>query len=89
MKGLSEDLLVQTDIRHLLTIGQAAARLHIHPNTLRRWTKTGKISAWRICSRGDRRIDEKVIKKLLDRAAQGGQDSGKALNAASRGADRK
>jgi excisionase family DNA binding protein len=49
----------------LLTVGQVAERLHIHPNTLRRWANEGKIPVWRFSTRGDRRFSETDIEFYL------------------------
>jgi excisionase family DNA binding protein len=59
-------LSVQTDMK-LLTIKEAAQFLHVHENTLRRWCDQGVIPAIRICSRGDRRIYESSVDKLLSK----------------------
>jgi excisionase family DNA binding protein len=40
----------------LLTVSEAAAFLHIHTNTLRRWSDVGLLVSYRISSRGDRRF---------------------------------
>jgi excisionase family DNA binding protein len=40
----------------LLTINEAAAFLHVHTNTLRRWSDVGLLVSYRINSRGDRRF---------------------------------
>ena len=40
----------------MLTVREAAALLHVHTNTLRRWTDKGYIRAYRIGLRGDRRF---------------------------------
>jgi len=51
----------------LLTIREVARLLHIHPNTLRRWSSDGRIRAYRITSRGDRRFKrEEVIRFLAE-----------------------
>jgi len=39
----------------MLTPREVAELLHIHPNTLKRWSDRGRIVAYRINSRGDRR----------------------------------
>ena len=39
----------------MLTPREVAGLLHIHTNTLRRWSDKGKIVAYRINPRGDRR----------------------------------
>ena len=53
-------------ISAMLTVAEAAKRLHIHPNTLRRWTNTGILPVYRITSRGDRRFNETDIEHFLD-----------------------
>jgi excisionase family DNA binding protein len=40
----------------LLTVSEAAAFLHVHTNTLRRWSDDGLLVSYRISSRGDRRF---------------------------------
>ena len=49
----------------LLTITEAAVVLHVHENTLRRWCDSGVIPAFRIGSRGDRRLLERDVYNLL------------------------
>jgi excisionase family DNA binding protein len=39
-----------------LTTSEAAEMLHVHCNTLRRWSDTGLLRSYRISSRGDRRL---------------------------------
>jgi excisionase family DNA binding protein len=39
----------------MLTVREVAQLFHIHPNTLRRWSNNGRIRAYRITPRGDRR----------------------------------
>ena len=50
---------------NLLTVGQVARLLHIHPNTVRRWSNNGTLESYRICSRGDRRFRKEDINQLL------------------------
>ncbi len=50
----------------LLTVPEVAEILHVHTNTLRRWSDTGKISSLRINSRGDRRYRPQDIEGFLD-----------------------
>ncbi len=49
----------------MLTIREVARLLHIHPNTLRRWSNDGKIKAYRINSRGDRRFRREEVLRFL------------------------
>ena len=47
--------------RTVLTVYQAAERLHVHPNTLRRWSKKGLIPEYRIGAHGNRRYNERDV----------------------------
>jgi len=49
----------------LLTIREVARLLHVHPNTLRRWSNYGKIKAYRINERGDRRFKREEVARFL------------------------
>ncbi len=56
----------------MLTVREVAQLLHIHPNTLRRWTNNGRIKAYRITPRGDRRFKrEEIAHFLAELNAQG------------------
>jgi excisionase family DNA binding protein len=50
----------------MLTVREVARLLHVHPNTLRRWSNTGRIKAYRITPRGDRRFKREEIAKFLE-----------------------
>ena len=52
-------------IDEMLTIRQVARLLHVHPNTLRRWSSDGRIKAYRITSRGDRRFRRSDVARFL------------------------
>src|SRR5688572_29225958 len=49
----------------LLSVAQAAALLGVHPNTIRAWTDAGRLTAYRINSRGDRRFRRGDVIRLL------------------------
>ncbi len=49
----------------MLTVKEVAQLLHVHPNTLRRWSTTGRIKAYRIAPRGDRRFKYEEITRFL------------------------
>ena len=49
----------------MLTIQEVARLLHVHSNTLRRWTDQGLIKAYRIGPRGDRRFRAEDVEVLL------------------------
>ena len=53
----------------LISVAQAAALLGVHPNTLRAWTDAGRLTAYRINARGDRRYRRADVERLL---AEGG-----------------
>ena len=50
---------------HMLTAREVARLLHIHPNTVRRWSDKGIIRAYRISKRGDRRFRRTDIERFL------------------------
>jgi diguanylate cyclase (GGDEF)-like protein/excisionase family DNA binding protein len=60
----------------LLSVAQAATLLGVHPNTIRTWTDAGRLNAYRINARGDRRLRRVDVVRLLveDRMAPGELD---------------
>jgi len=52
-------------INGLLSTMEAAQRLRIHPNTLRRWSKQGILKCYRLGTRGDRRFSASEITDFL------------------------
>ena len=50
---------------NMLTVKEVAQLLHTHPNTLRRWSNRGRIRAYRITPRGDRRFKREEIARFL------------------------
>jgi excisionase family DNA binding protein len=55
----------EEQIGNMLTVKEVAQLLHIHPNTLRRWSNRGRIRAYRITPRGDRRFRREEIARFL------------------------
>lgn len=49
----------------LLTVREVARLLHVHPNTLRRWSNNGRLKAYRITDRGDRRFKREEVARFL------------------------
>ena len=49
----------------MLTVSEVAQLLHIHPNTLRRWSNEGRLNAFRITPRGDRRFKRQDVERFL------------------------
>ena len=56
---------INPDIKPMLTTNEVAQLLNVHINTVRRWSNTGVLPAYRIGSRGDRRFQLGDILKLL------------------------
>ena len=51
----------------MLTTTEVAKLLHVHPNTIRQWTKKGLIRTYRLGTRGDRRFDRRDIERFINR----------------------
>jgi diguanylate cyclase (GGDEF)-like protein/excisionase family DNA binding protein len=68
----------------LLSVAQAAALLGVHPNTIRAWTDAGRLTAYRINSRGDRRFRRGEVIRLLVEDGVASDDDAEAPGAHSR-----
>jgi len=55
------------ELQPLLTLKEVAAILHVHVNTVRRWSDKGVIKALQINRRGDRRFRRQDISDFLNR----------------------
>lgn len=51
----------------MLNVSEAAHVLHVHPNTIRMWSKIGVLKGYRIGKRRDFRFDIADIKTFLHR----------------------
>jgi len=60
-----EDIPIAAGIKPMLTLGEVSRLLHVHNNTLRRWSDSGIIKAYRIGARGDRRFRQDDIVLFL------------------------
>ena len=58
-------------ISAMLTVREVSRVLHVHSNTLRRWSDQGIIKAYRIGPRGDRRFRPEDIAVLLLEESKG------------------
>ena len=58
-------------ISTMLTVREVSRLLHVHSNTLRRWSDLGIIKAYRIGPRGDRRFRPEDIAVLLLEESKG------------------
>ena len=56
----------------LLSVGQAALILSVHPNTLRKWSNKGLLPSYRIGQRRDRRFALEDLREFLERIEIGG-----------------
>lgn len=55
----------------LLTVAEAAERLHAHPHSVLRWADAGLINCYRIGLRGDRRFRPEDLDEFLGDQAVG------------------
>jgi len=66
IKGeMEKDMISDEHMDDMLTVGEVARLLHVHPNTLRRWSNRGRIKSYRINPRGDRRYRLRDIEGFL------------------------
>jgi len=75
-----KDLVDGGEMGNMLTVQEVAQLLHIHPNTLRRWSNRGLIKAYRITPRGDRRYRREEILDFLARLNANHGDSRRSDN---------
>ena len=61
----------------LLTIGDVARLLSVHPNSVRRWANQGRLRVYRVGIRGDRRFNPEDVASFLE---SWGSDRLKNLN---------
>jgi excisionase family DNA binding protein len=62
------DDITETEIEEedsLLTAGEAADLLHVHINTVRKWSNLGILPSFRIGPRGDRRFRKRDLMTFL------------------------
>jgi excisionase family DNA binding protein len=57
-------------IKAMMTVKEVAQLLHIHVNTVRRWSDQGILRSYRITRRGDRRFKEEDIAHFLAEYAE-------------------
>jgi excisionase family DNA binding protein len=61
-----KDMANNSRISATITTAEAAQLLHMHTNTVRRWSDKGVVKSYRIGPRGDRRFILEDIIRLLD-----------------------
>ena len=62
------------DPPRMVSVGEASQILHIHPNTLRKWSDRGLIPSYRIGQRRDRRYAVEDLLAFLERDGNGTED---------------
>jgi len=68
----------RNEIKPMLTVREVARLLHVHANTVRRWSDRGIIKAYRITSRGDRRFRLEDVAFFIAELNVGGGDESTA-----------
>ena len=58
-------MVIDSQMSPMLTVREVATLLHVHTNTVRRWSDRGLIRAHRITHRGDRRFKREDIGRFL------------------------
>ena len=71
-------MLNENQLMPMLTVRQVSRLLHIHSNTLRRWSNQGIITPYRINVRGDRRFRLEDVDDLLSELKENGGSPKKA-----------
>lgn len=59
-------MVFSNEAESLLTVREVAQLLHIHNNTVRRWSDEGLLKTYRISRRGDRRFKREDVNRFLD-----------------------
>ena len=62
-----------------LTVREVSKILHVHSNTVRRWSDAGLIQVYRISHRGDRRFKREDIVRFLTHFNENKDDPRKAI----------
>ncbi len=62
---------------HWLTVDEAAKRLKVHPESIRRWLREGKMRGHLISRRGGYRIRPAELETFLEQRTQEGATAGK------------
>ena len=56
----------------MLTVGDVARLLHVHANSVRRWTNSGLLRSYRIGVRGDRRFRVNEVEEFIESRTNSG-----------------
>lgn len=66
-KTFGEDSQDEASLPRMLTVAEVAHMLHVHPNTVRLWSRIGVLKAYRIGKRRDYRFSPADIQTFLHR----------------------
>ena len=66
-----------SELGPLLTVREVARLLHVHSNTVRRWSDQGLLRSYRISRRGDRRFRREDITHFVAELTTNSGDKGK------------
>ena len=58
-------MVVNVQMKPMMSVREVAQLLHIHPNTLRRWSDRGIITAYQVNQRGDRRFKPEDVDSFI------------------------
>jgi excisionase family DNA binding protein len=73
-------MVSEDEMGPMLTVREVARLLHIHTNTVRRWSNQGILKAYHIGSRGDRRFQQEDVDSVLSQESKiAGSKERKAL----------
>ena len=53
-------------MERMLTVEDVAKQLQVHPETIRRWLREGRLDGYRISRRGGWRVRPESVEKMLD-----------------------
>ena len=63
-------VMPRTDPPRMVPVREASQILHVHPNTLRKWSDQGLIPSYRIGQRRDRRFAVEDLLAFLERGGK-------------------
>lgn len=59
------------DLSQLMTVDEVAEQLKVHPESVRRWLRDGRLEGYRISRRGGWRIQPNSVREMLETGIQG------------------
>ncbi len=63
-------MIIDKETERFLTVSEVSDLLHVHPNTLKRWTNNGKLTAYRFNRRRDRMYKLSDVNAFLNQLNQ-------------------